>query len=351
MRVAIVSTPFVPVPPVRYGGTELIVAELCAGLSAARDEVVLFATGDSRPGVELRARFSTARWPPDARVELAHAAFAVEEILRDARGFDVIHAHLPSLLAFAPLLDVPIVCTVHHEHDPRIAPLYQWRPGVAKLVAVSERQRARSPELESAAVIHHGLSPSRYHLGAGAGGYAAFLGRFARDKGPHHAVDAARAADVPLRLAGRPHADDENFFACELAPRLCRHRAEAIGEVGGDDKTRFLAEASALLFPIDWEEPFGLVMIEAMLCGTPVLAFDCGSVREVVDEGVTGFICRDADEMAARLRAIARRGFDRARCHRRALERWSAARMVADYRRLYLGLEKIYDVRAAAPLP
>ncbi|HEY2746965.1 MAG TPA: glycosyltransferase family 4 protein [Polyangia bacterium] len=346
-----VSTPFVSVPPPRYGGTELIVAELVTGLAAAGHEVTLFAPGDSHVrGCELRPRFARASWPPAPYVELAHAGHAVEEILADARSFDVVHTHAPSLLAFARMLDAPVVYTVHHADGAdyqKLAPIYE-RSRV-HFVAISERQRALMPALADASVIHHGLDAAGSRLGAGNGGYCAFLGRLARDKGPHVAIDAARAARVPIRVAGAPHEHDHEYFEREIGARLCASGVTAVGELGGADKRAFLAAARALLFPVDWEEPFGLVMIEAMLAGTPVLAFARGSVPEIVDDGVTGFICRDADDMAKRLRALSTDGgFDRAACRARALERWTSARMVRDYVALY---ERVHawvgDVRAA----
>ena len=346
-----ISTPFVSVPPPRYGGTELIVAELVTGLAAAGHEVTLFATGDSRAGenVSVRARFDRPRWPPEAYVELDHAGFAVEEILGDGRGFDVVHAHVPAALPFARMLEAPMVYTVHHDDGEEYAKLRSlYRRSRAHFVAISDRQRALMEELGAARVIHHGLDPACHRFGAGDGGYCAFLGRFAREKGPHYAIDAARAAGVPIRLAGAPHWRDHDYFEREIGARLCKPGVTAIGEVGGRDKRDLLADACALLFPVDWEEPFGLVMIEAMLSGTPVLAFGRGSVEEVVEEGVTGYICRDADEMAARLRAIGR--FDRAACRRRALERWTAARMVRQYVALYESVRAwVGDVRAASP--
>ncbi|MCU1277746.1 MAG: glgA4, partial [bacterium] len=221
-----------------------------------------------------------------------------------------------------------------------------YRRTRAHFVAISDRQRALMQELADARVIHHGLDPSCLRFGGGDGGYCVFLGRFAREKGPHRAIDAARAAHVPIRIAGAPHWGDSDYFEREIGARLCNPGVTAVGEVGGREKRDLLADACALLFPVDWEEPFGLVMIEAMLSGTPVLAFGRGSVPEIVEDGVTGFVCRDVDEMAARLRAIAH--FDRAACRRRALERWTSARMVRDYVDLYRAVHAwVGDVRAA----
>ncbi len=344
-----ISTPFVSVPPRRYGGTELIVAELVTGLAAAGHDVTLFATGDSRPppGVALHARFAKAHWPPDPHVELDHAEFAVEQIAATPRRFDVVHAHVPSVLTFAAMLHAPLVYTVHHDAGDDYARLQSvYRRCRAQFVAISERQRALMPELAGARVVYHGLDPARYRLGRGDGGYCLFLGRLSRAKGPHVAIDVARAAGIRIRLGGVPHWQDHDYHATELAPRLRAKGVVAVGEVGGSAKRDLLAGARALLFPIAWDEPFGLVMIEAMLSGTPVLAFDRGSVREVVDEGVTGFVCRDAADMAARLRTLD--GFDRVACRRRALQRWTTARMVRDHLALYEQLQPwMGDVRAA----
>jgi glycosyltransferase involved in cell wall biosynthesis len=206
----------------------------------------------------------------------------------------------------------------------------------ATMVAVSDRQRQLLPELSLLARVHHGLDPGRYLLGDGKGP-ALFLGRLAREKGPHVAIDVARRAAAPLVLAGDAHWCDHDYFAHEVEPRLDvdRDRVTWIGEIGLDEKGALLGHARALLFPIDWEEPFGLVMIEAMLSGTPVLAFPRGAVPEVIDPGVTGFICHDEVEMAAHLIEISRNGFDRARCRARAIARFGRARMVADYLDIY----------------
>jgi glycosyltransferase involved in cell wall biosynthesis len=335
VRIALVSTPFVTVPPPRYGGTELIVAELAEGLVARGHDVTLFATQDSRSSATVRGLYPRAVWPPNGHTELDHASWAIEQILGDDEPYDLVHVHIPAALGFSRLVDVPFVYTVHHDRDERLAPLYARVARRVQLVAISERQRALAPELSSAEVIHHGVSPTLYRVGRGDGGYVAFLGRFARDKGVDTAIRAARAAGLPIRLVGKPHCSDRDYFEQRVLPLVDGVQATVIGELGGIAKSQFLGGAVALAFPIDWEEPFGLVMIEAMLCGTPVVALGRGSVPEVVDEGVTGFIVPDERAMAARLSELARGGFDRARCRARALERWTADRMVEDHLRVY----------------
>jgi glycosyltransferase involved in cell wall biosynthesis len=348
VRIAMIAPPFLSVPPSRYGGTELIVAELVTGLARAGHQVTLFATGDSEPGgsVTVRARFAEPVWPPQPYAELDHVGWAIEQILADERPFDVVHAHVPSALAFARVLDAPLVYTVHHADGCdylRLQSLY--RRTRARFVAVSHRQRQLMPELAGARVIHHGVDPARYRFCSTPAGYCAFLGRFAREKGVHHAIDAARAAGLPIRLGGAPHWRDDEYFDGELGVRLRRENVVCLGEVGGTLKRELLSNASALLFPIDWEEPFGLVMIEAMLSGTPVLAFGRGSVPEIVEDGVTGYVCRNVADLAARLRTIGE--FDRGACRARALERWTAARMVRDHLALYGELLTwVGDVRA-----
>jgi len=183
--------------------------------------------------------------------------------------------------------------------------------------------------------VHHGLDPDLYPFGAGDGGYCAFLGRLAPEKGAHTALDAARVARVELRIGGAPHWLNDEYFESCVRPRLDKagRRAVWLGEVTHEPKVELLRGARALLFPIEWEEPFGLVMIESMLVGSPVIAFARGSVPEVVDEGITGFIVKDAHEMAARIRTLG--SFDRKRCRARALERWSSMRMARDYEKAY----------------
>ena len=329
VKIAIVSTPSLPVPPRCYGGTELVIHELVCGLSRAGHRITLFATGDSQAR-DLRFVYREAVWPPDPGAERIHCSQAARDIARER--FDVVHAHAPAMLAFASVLGAPLVYTIHHDRDERRADLYASLPDV-HYVAISARQAELLPELDCD-VVHHGLDPDRFPPGRGEGDYAAFLGRLVPAKGPEVAIAAARAAGVRIRLAGQVHREDVTPGWHDLIDRaLGQPGVEHVGPVAGEAKVRFLGAARALLMPVRWEEPFGLVMIEAMLCGTPVIALAGGATPEIVDEGVTGLVVQDEREMAGALRAVT--AFDRGACRERARERFSAARMVRDYERVY----------------
>lgn len=334
MRIALVSTPFVPVPPRDYGGTELVMHELAEGLVASGHDVTVFATGDSRTSAKLAAIYDGAQWPPDELTELNHLSWALRES-RDG-GYDVVHCNLPSALAIGRLVPgVPLVYTLHHARQEELSRYYRCFPWVW-YVAISERQRELEEPLPRMTTIHHGIDASRYLGPTRAGDYVCFIGRLSEVKGPHTAIDVAGRAGIAIRIAGRIHGDDTDpgFADRELAPRLMRRHVRYLGPVGPGRKARLLRNARALLLPLAWEEPFGLVMVEAMLAGCPVVAFPRGSAPELVEPGVTGFLPRDAGEMVEVVRTRLD-GFDRERCRRRAAERFNRERMVAAYEAYY----------------
>jgi glycosyltransferase involved in cell wall biosynthesis len=336
MRIALVSSCAVSVPPRAYGGTELVVAELAKNLTRLGHDVTTFATGDSEPeGGKLQYRFEKPVWPPFESAELRHAAYAWREITATPGAFDIVHTHQAPSLAFAAIArTIRTVYTIHHCRDERLIALYRDFPD-ASYVGISRRQADLIPEVPVEDIILHGLDQDLYDAGRGDGGYVAFLGRFAQEKGPHFAIDAARRAGVTLRMGGGVHPPDRAFFDREVRQRLDDRvgGVEWLGELSHVPKLSLLGGARALLFPIDWEEPFGLVMIEAMLAGTPVIGFPRGSVPEVVEEGVTGYVVRDVAEMADRIRQLGT--FDRVRCRERARERWSSLRMAREHEMLY----------------
>jgi glycosyltransferase involved in cell wall biosynthesis len=343
LRVALVSTPFISVPPKGYGGTELVIAELAKQLTALGCEVVVYATGDSDlPGVEVRSYFPAPHWPPDREIERVHATWSIRDASRDPRGFDVVHINSPFAAEMARLCPHPVLCTLHHPYDAELSDLYRRSPQV-KLVAIS-RAQARNAGVPISAVIHHGLDPARYRP-MPEQGYLLFLGRYDRVKGVTSAIEVAERAKLPLVMAGEPH--DLEYYEKEVRPLIDKHGVLELGPVGGQRKAALLARSRALLFPIEWEEPFGLVMIEAMLSGVPVLGLSRGAVPEVVDDGITGVICDDPTEMVAAAR-IADKLFNRQRIRMEAVKRWSARRMAEEYLQLYRAAQVAEDAEGTA---
>jgi glycosyltransferase involved in cell wall biosynthesis len=334
MRIALVSTPFAAVPPKEYGGTELVVHELAEGLVHRGHDVTVYATGDSRTSGHLKSLYSFAHWPPDPFCDLNHVSWAFHDAAQ--RRFDVVHAHSPTALAMRRLLPgVPLVYTIHHEEQRRLTDYYRHFPDVW-YVSISGDQQARQGSLGPVTTIHHGLDPTRFAWTETPGDYACFVGRLAREKGPHVAIDVAAAAGVPIRVAGEAHPPDRDFARAEVEPRLALPHVSYLGAIGLAAKVPLLRDARALLAPITWHEPFGLIIIEAMLSGCPVLAFPMGSAPELIEQGVTGYVVRDAEEMAAVLRRGSELdGFDRRRCRAHAMQRFSRARLVEEHEALY----------------
>jgi glycosyltransferase involved in cell wall biosynthesis len=334
-----VAPPFLAVPPEHDGGAEVVVAELVDGLVDRGAEVVLFSTADSRGGFrhpcEVRALFEEAQWPPSIYAEVDHSAFVFQELLDGDDDFDLVHTHCPTLLPLASLLGTPVVSTLHHQRQEDLSRLYGSHPEVGYACS-SARQRELCGPFELGAVIHHGINPGRFRLGAVRPDAVAFLGRLSEVEGPHLAIDVALRAGLAIRVGGQPHPRDAEFVEAALRSRMSEPHVEHLGEVGHSDKVELLSTARALLFPIDWEEPFGLAALEAMVCGCPVIAFRRGAAPELIDEGITGFLAEDEGQMVELLHGPARPGvFDRAACREHAIRRFSAARMVDDYLDLY----------------
>jgi glycosyltransferase involved in cell wall biosynthesis len=335
MRIAQVSPLMEAVPPKLYGGTERIVAYLTDELVAMGHEVTLFASGDSTTTARLVPGFPRAlRLDPAVRDHVAPLLAMLEDVARRAAEFDIIHLHC-DYLGFAVLrrTRTPFLATLHGRLDlPELRLLYRAFPDVP-VVSISDAQRQPLPEARYVATIHHGLPEGLLRPGPGRGGYLAFLGRISPEKGPERAIRIAAAAGLPLRIAAKVDPADREYFACQIAPMLAQPYVEYIGEIAEHQKSEFLGNALALLFPIAWREPFGLAMIEAMACGTPVIAMGNGSVPEIVTEGVTGFIVADEAAAAAAVRRAPL--LDRARIRRVFESRFTARRMAQDYVRVY----------------
>jgi glycosyltransferase involved in cell wall biosynthesis len=332
MRIAVLSTPFIRVPPSGYGGTELFCWELSEELATRGHDETLYTTGDTVTRCRRRSLYHRAEWPPTAHDDVNHVAWAFSEIAR--QDFDVVQLNSSLGVPFSRFVSVPIVHTVHHHRQEAISRLFTAHPRVV-YVAISRRQLDLEAPLARAAVIHHGLSPDRYDPSLRDEGYLLHLGRYAAEKGTHLAIDTARLAGLPLKLAGRTHAPDIEYFEQEIRPRLDHEGVAELGEVEHDRKVALLRGARALICPLQWEEPFGLVAIEAMLCGTPVIGFPRGSFPELLDEGVTGFLAEAGDVTAMARIAASLQRFDRAACARRARQRFSTRVMTDAYELLY----------------
>lgn len=333
MRIGLIAPPGVPVPPPAYGGTESVVDRLARGLVHAGHEVLLAAAANSTCPVPrvggTDAAVVTGSVCADTVTELRHvitgyAAMADVDVVHDHTMTGPLYRHRPT--------GTPVVTTAHGPFDATLGAVYRAMRGVT-LVAISHHQAATAGGVPVAGVIHHGLDVASVPEGCGNGGYASFLGRMSPEKGPREAALVARAAGVPLRMAAKLREPAEReYFDAEVRPLLCSD-VEFLGELGCAEKLQLVGSSFALLNPMQWAEPFGLVMIEALATGTPVVATPAGSAPEIVDDGWTGFLRSGRLPLAAALLDAAR--LDRAACRAVAVRRFSTERMVADHVRLY----------------
>jgi glycosyltransferase involved in cell wall biosynthesis len=341
MRIAQVAPLAESVPPKLYGGTERVIAWLTDELIALGHEVTVFASGDSSTSAAL-----VPAWPRALRLGRPKADPAVAEtallevVAQHAHRFDVIHCHTNwTHLPLLTRLGVPFLTTLHNRLDtPGLPDVVTRFFPAAPFISISEDQRKPLSGANWLGTIYHGLPADSLRANLSPGGYLAFLGRLSPDKGPETAIRLARAAKMPLRIAAKLPRAERGYFKEQLEPLIDGKEIQIVGEVNERTKQSFLANASALLFPIDWPEPFGLAMIEAMACGTPVIAFRRGSVPEVIDDGVTGFIVDDEQEGLQAIKRLS--DLDRSRVRAGFERRFTARRMAEDYvRHYYLLLE------------
>ena len=347
MKIAQIAPLAESVPPRLYGGTERVVSYLTEELVRLGHDVTLFASGDSQTSARLVACAPHAlRLDPRVRDALPHHLLMLERVRKQAHEFDVLHfhvehIHLPIFRPFAR----KCVTTLHGRLDlPDLPPLYREFRDMA-LVSISDAQRAPLPGATFMATVYHGLpEPVCPFNPAPRGDYLAFIGRVSPEKGLERAIEIAKLAGMRLRIAAKVDGTEEQFFRTRIAPLLRHPLIEFIGEVDEATKPALLGNARALLFPIDWPEPFGLAMIEAMSCGTPVIAWPHGSVPEIVEDGVNGRIVDTVDAAVAAVHDIGR--IDRGRVRERCEERFSAQRMARDYLAVYRSLRKPQEVAA-----
>jgi len=354
MRIAQVAPPFESVPPVGYGGTERVVSVLTEELVDHGHEVTLFASGDSRTRARLVPSVPHALW----RQKLQYRDFTpfwsvvLGQLVCELDEFDIVHSHLDFFgFPLARMAPCPVVTTLHGRLDmPELRPLYRAFPDVP-LVSISDAQRTPVADARWVATVYHGINLDEFEFNDSPGDYLAFLGRISPEKGLDTAIRIAEQSGIPLKIAARkplPFKHDPQvrrdweYYNDQVKPLLQTDAVEFVGEVDGKTKSDLLRGALALLFPIRWPEPFGLVMVEALACGTPVLALRGGSVDEIIDHGVTGYVC-DSEEELLRVVHCARE-LDRRRCRAEAEQRFSPAAMAEAYERVYA---ELLDARPA----
>ena len=335
LRIAQLAPLYESVPPKMYGGTERVVAYLTEELLRRGHDVTLYASGDSTLEAPLRAG-----WPVSLRnAGLSHRGpdlhlMMLSEVYGQADRFDVIHSHLDYWnFAIARTVDTPTVATLHGRMDlAEVMPVWRAFPDMP-VVSISDSQRAPLPELNWLGTVYHGMPRDLLSFHPGPGKYLAFLGRISPEKRADLAIEVARRAGIPLKIAAKVDVVDRAYFEAKSQPLLSPPDFEYIGEINDREKDEFLGQAYALMFPIDWPEPFGLAMIEAMACGTPVVARPCGSVPEVIRPGVSGFIAASVEDMVAAVRRV--ENLSRENCRRDFESRFTVEKMADGYERLY----------------
>ena len=336
LRIAQIAPLYESVPPKLYGGTERVVSHITEELVRRGHEVTLFASGDSQtkanlvPGCPQALRL---HGKPELGCSLQVAMLA--EVFESAReNFDVVHSHVDYWsFPFGSLSNVPTVSTLHGRLDiPDLYPVYD-RFRETALVSISDSQRAPLPQMNWVATVHHGVPRDLLRFNPQAGKYLAFVGRISPEKGIDVAIEVALRSGVPLKIAAKVDAADKEYFTDVIKPRIQPPIIEYIGEIDDLQKSEFLGGALAFLFPINWPEPFGLAMIEALACGTPVIARPCGSVPEVIRPGVSGFLATELDDLVAAVANID--SIPRDRVRREFEERFTSEVMVAKYERVY----------------
>ncbi|MGA2351108.1 MAG: glycosyltransferase family 4 protein [Terracidiphilus sp.] len=336
MKIAQIAPLHESVPPQLYGGTERVISYLTEELVRQGHHVTLFASGDSitsahlSPACDQALRLRKVHLPDP----LARHMQLIESVVRRSPEFDVMHFHL-DYLPFSHLRRqlTPAITTLHGRLDiPDLFPIFREFKEM-NLISISNAQRKPMPWATWLASVHHGLPESLHRMGRGEGGYLAFLGRISPEKRLDRAIEIAKLVGMPLRIAAKIDPADQDYYDRCIKSLLEEPQTEFIGEIAEEEKTEFLGNARALLFPIDWPEPFGLVMIEAMACGTPVIAFRGGAVEEIIDDGVTGFIVSSIEEATEAVRNVSL--IDRNLCRATFERRFSARRMCHDYLRAY----------------
>ncbi|MGH9529472.1 MAG: glycosyltransferase family 4 protein [Terriglobales bacterium] len=341
MKIAQVAPLYESVPPKLYGGTERVVSWLTEELVRLGHEVTLFASGDSLTSANLVPVCTEAlRLNPICIDQLAHHVIMVEQVFQERNAFDLVHFHIDYLhFPVSRREQLVGLTTLHGRLDlPDLVPLYRTFPEMP-VVSISDAQRKPLPWLNWQGTVHHGLPADEFKFHAGPGQYLAFLGRTSPEKGLDCAIEIAKRVGIPLKIAAKVDRVDTEYFESRIKPLLDHPLIEFVGEIGYYEKSDFLGNAIALLFPIQWPEPFGLVMIEAMACGTPIIAYPGGSVCEVIKVGISGFVVPDEDGAVHAIGKISE--IDRRGCRQYFEQNFTSARMTQDYLSIYQRLIQV----------
>jgi glycosyltransferase involved in cell wall biosynthesis len=332
MRVALIAPPFIPVPPIEYGGTELFIADLAYGLQVLGVDVTVYTNGESTVEVNKRWLFANSQWPVKnveyaQLTDMEHTTWAIKDA---SAACDVIHINTTLGLTCSRLSRLPFAYTIHHPTERRLSESYQRMPEV-HYVCISNDQCSRE-SLPNLSVIHHGIDLSKYQLRTEKQHYLSFIGRIAPIKGTHLAIEIAKRAEIPLKIAGEIQPIFRDYFEEKIRPHIDGKSVEYIGRADLATKNELLGNSMAMLFPIQWSEPFGLVMVEAMACGTPVLALRRGSVPEIVKNDVSGYVSRKIDDLIRHARDL---HISPVEIRRYVEEHFSKERMAREYLALY----------------
>lgn len=335
MRIGLIASPFISVPPPAYGGTELFIANLAEALVRLSADVTVYTNGESAVKADVRWLYPRREWPLSAESagvikELDHNSWAMADAERHC---DIIHVNSALAVPFSRLTSKPLVCTLHHPFEPALAELYE-RHTRATYVSISAHQASQHGGI-APRVIHNAIDVKQYRFSQKKQPYVCFLGRICPIKGTHNAIAIAKRAGIPLKIAGEVQPIFREYFETKIRPHVDGRNVEFLGEANLSLKNELLSNAMALLFPIEWEEPFGLVMVESMACGTPVIAFPGGAVEEIIDNGISGRICGSVDDAAAALRSDV---FYPSVIRGLAERRFSAETMAQRYHQLYSDL-------------
>lgn len=335
MRIGLIASPFISVPPPAYGGTELFIANLAEALVRLGADVTVYTNGESTLKAEIRWLYPRHEWPLPAELagvikEIDHASWAIADADRHC---DIIHVNSALAVPLSRFTTKPMICTLHHPFEASLMELY-GRHSQVSYVSISAHQASRHRSI-APREVHHGVNMKHYRFSEKKEPYLCFLGRICPIKGTHNAIEIAKRAGMHLKIAGEVQPIFREYFETKIKPHIDGRNVEFVGEAGLSLKNELLSNATAFLFPVEWNEPFGLVMVEAMACGTPVIAFPGGAVEEIVNNGISGKVCRNVDEAVASLkqdtfypRVV--RGW--------AEEKFSADVMARQYYQIYAGL-------------